>query len=50
MNDVIVAQYVRVLVDVALLRIYDVLKEEAVWAFYMVGDGSTHHGQYFFDL
>ncbi|RHY88241.1 hypothetical protein DYB26_011715 [Aphanomyces astaci] len=50
-NDLIVGQYVRVQVAVALQRIGDMLNNvKQVWAFSLAGDSSTHRGQSFFDL
>jgi hypothetical protein len=39
-----VAQWVRVLVDVLLQQIAFILGHESVWAFSFVGDGSTNRG------
>ncbi len=44
-----VAQWVRVLVVVSLRQIAFILGHESVWAFPFAGDGSTNHGQSFFD-
>ncbi|ETV67155.1 hypothetical protein H257_16555 [Aphanomyces astaci] len=49
-NDLIVGQYVRVLVGTSLQHIADVLDHESVWAMSLAGDSSTHRGQSFFDL
>jgi hypothetical protein len=49
-NDLIVGQYVRVLVATSLQMIADMLDDDMVWAFSLVGDGSTHRGKSFFDL
>jgi hypothetical protein len=49
-NDLIVGQYVRVLVVTNLQMIADMLDDDMVWAFSLAGDGSTHRGQSFFDL
>jgi hypothetical protein len=49
-NDLIVGQYVRVLVATNLLMIADMLDGDMVWAFSMAGDCSIHRGQSFFDL
>jgi hypothetical protein len=43
MNDLIVGQYTRVLVTVALQQIVDMVDHESVWAMFLAGDGSTHH-------
>jgi hypothetical protein len=40
----------RVLVVVALQQIALILDNESVWAMSLAGDGSTYHGQSFFDL
>jgi hypothetical protein len=50
LNDSIVGQYTRVLVVVALQQIAIILDDESVWTMSLAGDGSTHHGQSFFDL
>jgi hypothetical protein len=50
LNDRIVGQYTRVLVTVALQQIVDILDDESVWALSLVGDGSAHHGQSFFNM
>ena len=50
-NDLIVGQFVRVHVAVALQRIANMLSNyDQVWAFSLAGDGSTHRGHSFFDL
>ncbi|RHY39496.1 hypothetical protein DYB30_013534 [Aphanomyces astaci] len=49
-NDLILGQYVRVLVGSSLEHISDVLDHESVWAMSLAGDSSTHRGQSFFDL
>jgi hypothetical protein len=49
-NDLIVGQYVRVLVATNLQMIANMLADDMVWAFSLAGDGSTHRGQSFFDL
>jgi hypothetical protein len=49
-NDLIVGQYVRVLVATNLQAIADMLDDDMAWAFSLAGDGSTHRGQPFFDL
>ncbi|CAM6020136.1 unnamed protein product [Sphagnum balticum] len=48
-NDLIVGQYVRVGVGVALQRIADLFDDDTVWAFSLASDGSTHRGQHFLD-
>jgi hypothetical protein len=50
MNDLIVGQYTRVLVTIALQQIADMVDHEFIWAMLLAGDGSTHRGQSFFDL
>jgi hypothetical protein len=50
MNDLIVGQYVRVVIIVALENISDIIDNEYVWAILLVGDNSTHRGQLFFNL
>jgi hypothetical protein len=50
LNDCIVGQYTRILVDVALHQIALILDDESVWAMLLAGDGSTHRDQSFFDL
>jgi len=49
-NDLIVGQYVRVAVAVALQCIADLLDDDTVWAFSLACDGSTHRGQHFLDM
>jgi len=49
-NDLIVGQYVRVLVATNLQVIADMLDDDTVWAMSLAGDGSAHRGQSFFDL
>jgi len=49
-NDLIVGQYVCVLVATSLQHIADVLAHKSVWAMSLAGDASTHRGQSFFDL
>jgi hypothetical protein len=46
----ILSQYMRVLVAVTLQLIAYILDDESVWAMSLVGDGSAHHDQSFFDL
>jgi hypothetical protein len=48
-NDLMVAQWVRVLVVVSLQQIAFILGHESVWAFSFAGDGSINRGQSFFD-
>lgn len=48
-NDLMVAQWVRVLVVVSLQQIAFILGHESVWAFSFAGDDSTNRGQSFFD-
>jgi hypothetical protein len=50
LNDYIVGQYTRVLVVVTLQQITGILDDESIWAMLLVGDGSVHRGQSFFDL
>jgi hypothetical protein len=50
MNDLIVGQYTCILVAIVLQQIANMVDHESVWAMSLVGDGSTHHGQSFFDL
>ncbi|OQR83235.1 hypothetical protein ACHHYP_14942 [Achlya hypogyna] len=49
-NDLIIGQYVRVLVATSLQHIADVLAHKSVWAMSLAGDASTHRGLSFFDL
>ncbi|CAN5958381.1 unnamed protein product [Sphagnum jensenii] len=48
--DLMVGQYVRVLVGSTLQQIADCLDDESVSAMLLAGDGSTHCGQSFFNL
>jgi len=48
--NLMVGQYVRVLVGSTLQQIVDCLNDEFVSAMSLAGDGSTHRGQSFFDL
>jgi hypothetical protein len=48
-NDLMVAQWVRVLVAVSLQQIAFILGHKSVWAFSFAGDGNTNRGQSFFD-
>jgi len=50
MNDLIVGQYVRVLVGGNLQDISDLMGDLFVWAFSLAFDSSTHFEQSFFDL
>jgi hypothetical protein len=50
LNDYIVDQYTHVLVVVTLQQITGILDNESIWAMLLVGDGSAHRGQSFFDL
>jgi len=49
-TNMMVGQYVRILVDSMLQQIADCLNDESVWAMSLVGDGSMHRGQSFFNL
>lgn len=49
-NDLIVGQYVRVGVGIALQRIANMLSDESVWVFALAGDSNTHHGKSFSNL
>jgi hypothetical protein len=48
-NDLMVAQWVRMLVTVLLQQIAFILGHESVWAFLFAEDSSTNCGQSFFD-
>jgi len=48
-NDLMVAQWVRVLVAVSLQQIVFIFGHESVWAFSFARDGSTNRGHSFFD-
>jgi hypothetical protein len=50
MNDLIVGQYVRVLVDGNLQDISDLMGDLSVWTFSLAFDWNTHFEQSFFDL
>jgi hypothetical protein len=50
MNDLIVGQYVRVLVGGNLQEISDLMGDLSVWAFSFAFNSSTHFEQSFFDL
>ncbi len=49
-TNLMVGQYVCVLVGSTLQQIADCLDDESVWAMLLAGDNSTHCGQSFFDL
>jgi len=49
-TDLMVGEYVRVLVGSTLQQIIDGFDYESVWAMSLMGDNSTHHGHSFFDL
>jgi hypothetical protein len=49
-NDLMVAQWVRMLVAVSLQQIAFILGHESMWAFSFAGDGNTNCGQSFFDM
>jgi len=49
-NDTIVGQYIRASVAFALQRIANLCVYESILALSLASDGSTHHGQHFFDL
>jgi hypothetical protein len=49
-NDHNVGQYVRALVATNLNKIANLLLHPSIWAFLIVGDGSTHHSSSFFDM
>jgi hypothetical protein len=49
-NDLIIEQYIRVIVAYSLQQIDDMVDNDSVWAMSLDGDSSTHHGQSFFDL
>ncbi len=49
-TDLMVGQYVHILVSSTLQQIADCLDDESVWAMLLAGDGSTHRGHSFFDL
>ncbi|CAK9194975.1 unnamed protein product [Sphagnum troendelagicum] len=50
MNDLIIGQYVRVLVGSNLQDISDLMGDLSVWAFSLAFDSNTHFEQSFFDL
>jgi hypothetical protein len=50
MNDLIVGQYVHVLVGGNLQDISDLMGNLSIWAFSLTFDSSTHFEQLFFDL
>jgi hypothetical protein len=41
-NDLIIGQYVRVVVVVVLQNISSIIHDEFVWALLLAGDNSTH--------
>jgi hypothetical protein len=43
-TNLMVGQYVHVLVDSTLQQIIDCLDDESVWAMLLASDGSTHRG------
>jgi hypothetical protein len=47
-NDLIITQYIRVMVTAPLQSISDIIDNKFVWAISLVGDNSTHRGQFFF--
>ncbi|CAK9269226.1 unnamed protein product [Sphagnum jensenii] len=49
-NDLIIGQYVRVMVAATLQNISDIIDNEFVWEISLAGDNNTHRGQSFFDL
>jgi hypothetical protein len=49
-TDLMVGEYVHILVGSTLQQIVDCLDDESVWAMSLAGDGSTHRGQSFFNL
>ncbi len=49
-TDLMVVQYVRIMVSSTLQQIADCLDDKSVWAMSMASDGSTHRGQSFFNL
>jgi hypothetical protein len=49
-NDLIVKQYIRVLVASSLQQIVDMLEDDSMWALLLAGDNNTHRGQSFFNL
>ena len=50
MNDMIVGQYVHVLVGASLQDVSDMTGDVSVWAFSLAFDTSTHREQSFFDV
>jgi hypothetical protein len=44
MNNLIVGQYTRILVAVALQQIADMVDHGSIWAMSLADDGSTHRG------
>jgi len=49
-NDLVIGQYVLVMVTATLQNISDIIDDESVWEISLAGDNNTHHGQSFFDL
>jgi hypothetical protein len=43
-NDLIVGQYVQVVVTDVVQNIFDIINDESVWAISLAGDNSTHRG------
>ncbi len=50
LNDHMVSQFVRVLVVVNLQMISEILSQPRVFAFSIMGDGSTHYESFYFDI
>jgi hypothetical protein len=50
LNDTIIGQYVRILVDHTLQVINNILANDDVWPFAISFDGSQHRGRTFFDV
>jgi hypothetical protein len=48
-DDLVVGQYVRVLVSSSLQNLSDMMDDESVWAISLAFDSSTHREQAFFD-
>ncbi|CAM6011127.1 unnamed protein product [Sphagnum balticum] len=48
--DLMVGQYVRILVGSTLQQIADCFDNKSAWAMSLAGDGNMHRGQSFFDL
>ncbi|CAM6036431.1 unnamed protein product [Sphagnum compactum] len=49
-NDLIVGQYVRVMVATVPQNIFDIIDDESVWAISLASDSNTHCRQSFFNL